>query len=81
MHFLTVYYNIPQLQHVSTHARNHQGAFLFFLILSVPLCYENMNIYVRRSNTILKDVNILVHKATYIIYVLPEMFFVRLKDG
>jgi hypothetical protein len=31
MHFLTVYYYTPQLLHVSTHARNHQGAFLFLL--------------------------------------------------
>jgi hypothetical protein len=31
MHFLTVYYFIPPLLHVSTHARHHQGAFLGLL--------------------------------------------------
>jgi hypothetical protein len=47
-----------------------------------------MKIYVRQSNSTLKDVN--THKATfqakhklyiYIIYVWPEMFFVQPEDG
>jgi hypothetical protein len=32
-------------------------------ILSIPSCFKNMNIYVKQSNTTLKDVN--THRTTF----------------